>query len=413
MIEYRFKVGDKIDYSLFEALKKERDNQEIGYFKLPYDSKELIENLANIKSKKIVSDSKTIVIIGVGGSSLGIKAIYSILKPFSKHLKELIFLENPAPIDITTKLKKIDKNKAIFIIISKSGNTIETLSIFKVILKYFNFDLNRDSNRLIVISDKGSNLDKFANENKISIFYIPKNVGGRFSVLSAVGIVPLELAGFNTKNLLIGAKEFLDRFFNKKENHILKKATFLIKNIDIINTNILFAYGNCFEEFTKWYIQLWAESLGKINKEGKRVGLTPISLIGSIDQHSFLQLIVDGPRDKSVTFLKVLNFKQNIKIPNINLDFLDESNFVNGHTLNTLLNMECDATFEALEHSKIPVDMIILDEISAYNIGELIIYYELLTSLVGVGLKINTYNQPGVELGKKILKDKFIKGQLN
>jgi len=404
------KEWKEVDYNtLFQALIDEMRSQKVGYYYLPKSSIKLFEKIEYIKKTR---EFKNIVIIGVGGSSLGTKAIYSALKPLYQNYKELIFLENPDPLEIKVKLPKINK-ESLFLVISKSGNTIETISIFKVILEQLNIDLKKDSDRFIIITDKESSLDKFANKNKISTFFIPKNVGGRFSVLSAVGIVPLELAGFNTKNILIGAKEFLDRFLNKKETHLLEKAIFFAKNSSQIKVNILFVYSSFLEEFTKWYIQLWAESLGKINKDGKRVGLSPISLIGSIDQHSFLQLIMEGPRDKSVTFLKVENLDDKIKIPNLNLDFLENSNFANGYSLNTLLNSECDATFESLKSNNIPVDMITLDKISEENIGELIIYYELLTSALGILLNVNTYNQPGVELGKKILKNKFIKGQLN
>jgi len=161
------------------------------------------------------------------------------------------------------------------------------------------------------------------------------------------------------------------------------------------------------EDFTKWYVQLWGESLGKIDKEGKNVGLTPIGHIGSVDQHSFLQLIMEGPRDKTVTFIKLENFEKKIKIPNITLKFIEKADYINGYTFNELIDGECEATKESIIQQGINVDEITLDKLNENNIGKLIMYYELLTSLCGKMLHIDTYNQPGVELGKQILMKKF------
>lgn len=171
---------------------------------------------------------------------------------------------------------------------------------------------------------------------------------------------------------------------------------------------MLFSYGNFFEDFTKWFIQLWAESLGKIDKDGHSVGLTPVAHIGSIDQHSFLQLIIQGPKDKTVTFIKVKNFENDLKIPNISLKYLEKTNYVNAYSFNDLINAECDATKESMVDRGIPVDMIILEKIDENSIGQLIMYFELLTSYAGVLFGVNTYNQPGVEFGKRILKEKFV-----
>ncbi len=151
-------------------------------------------------------------------------------------------------------------------------------------------------------------------------------------------------------------------------------------------------------------MQLWAESLGK-----EFNGLTPIGLIGSKDQHSFLQLIVEGKRDKSVTFIKVRDIPSNLAIPNINLEFLEDSNILNGVLFRDLINYQADSTRDALINREIAVDEIVIDSVDEVSIGELIFYYELLTSLVGILLNINTYNQNGVEDGKKILKERLKK----
>lgn len=403
---FEIKENKNLIKKAFESVEKERAEGVSGYYELPFESQKLIDEIDSYK-KSIKKDFDTIVVIGIGGSSLGTKAIYSMLKHKSKNYKRVLFLENPDPIDLSNKFETINKDKTIFIVVSKSGTTIETISIFKAVIANFNLDFKKD--KVLAITDKDSTLHKFANSNRIKVFEIPKNVGGRFSVLSSVGIVPLTLAGFDTFSILKGAASMAQRFFDKKENHILKKALFIATNWQKYRMNVLFSYSNVLEDFTKWYVQLWGESLGKIDKNQNRVGLTPIGHIGSVDQHSFLQLLMEGPRDKSVTFLKIKDFENSLEIPNISLKFLEKTDFMNGHTFNELINAECDATKESLIKVEVPVDMITLDKLDEESIGELIFYYELLTSLVGSMLGINTYNQPGVELGKQILYKKYQK----
>ena len=384
----------------YESLVKEKENGKIGYYHLPKESINLLEELRNINY-----DFDKIAVIGIGGSSLGTKAVYRLLKSNSKNIKDIIFLENTDPIELKNHFNKIDKEKTLFIVVSKSGTTIETISIFKAIIKYFSLDISND--KILVITDPDSPLEKFAEKNSIKVFNIPKNVGGRFSVFSAVGVVPLCLAGFDVEKILKGAGKFIDSFFSGNERHLVTKAAFFYERSRCYKMNVLFSYSSLLDEFNKWYVQLWGESLGKINKKGQRVGLTPIGLLGSIDQHSFLQLLIEGPKDKTVTFIKVKNFESSLKIPNISLPFLEKTDFVNGYTFNELINAQCDATRESVVRSGIDVDEIVLETLSEENVGSLLMYYELLTSAVGALFEINTYNQPGVELGKKILKSKF------
>ncbi len=384
----------------FNFLMKEKQSESIGYYHLPENSVKLIEKLnkTNLEFEKIA-------VIGIGGSSLGTKAIYRLLKSNYKNIKEIVFLENTDPIELKNQFSKIDKDNTLFLVISKSGTTIETISIFKAVIEYFELDFTKD--KIMVITDPHSPLENFADKYQITTFNIPENVGGRFSVFSAVGIVPLYLSGFDVKKILKGADEFFHSFFNRNEWHLIRKAAFLYERSRCYKMNVVFSYSSLLDEFNKWYVQLWGESLGKINKKGQRVGLTPIGLLGSIDQHSFLQLLIEGPRDKTVTFVKVKNFENSLKIPNIFLSFLEKTDFVNGYTFNELINAQCDATRESVVRSGIDVDEIVLDTLGEENVGSLLMYYELLTSAVGALFEINTYNQPGVELGKRILKNKF------
>ncbi len=403
---------EKITVEAFEVLLKEHKEGVSGYYDLPKSSLVVLEDIEHFKIQNKLLQANVITdiaVIGIGGSSLGIKAIDSFVSAHKKNLAcKIHFFENSDPIDISETLQCLNKEKTLFIVISKSGSTIETTSIFKTVLAHFEINLeSSEKEHIVVITDRGSSLSEFADDYNIKQFNIPQNVGGRFSVLSAVGIVPLTLAGYDTQALLHGANTFLERFFEHKEDHLLQKACFLYENHNKYSINVLFSYVTHLENFTKWYVQLWGESLGKIDKNNQHVGLTPIGLIGSVDQHSFLQLLIEGPQDKTVTFVCIEDFENDLHIPDISLKHIEKTDFINNSSFNTLINAQCAATKESLIKSGLAVDSIVIDTIDESNIGEVIIYFELLTSLVGAMLKINTYNQPGVELGKNILYEKF------
>lgn len=394
---------------VLNAMREERDSGKIGYYTLP-EAKDLIAKIKEFATTNPLCKSgelSDIVVIGIGGSSLGAKAIDRVI--YKKEGAKLHFLENSDPINLEQTLSKIDSEKTIFILISKSGSTIETTSIFKHICARFNFEFNSKElqDRLIVITDSGSPLSNFAQKYSFAEFNIPLNVGGRFSVLSAVGLVPLYLAGVDIDALLSGAEKFSESFFSENENHLIDKADYYASNYDREPINVIFAYSSLLEYFVGWYVQLWGESIGKIDESGKSVGLTPIGLIGSVDQHSFLQLIMEGVKDKTVTFLKVKDFESDVKIPDISIDFIEKTNYINNQSFATLINAQCDSTLEAIKEQGVMTDLIELEKLNEEAIGALIYYYELLTSAVGVILKVNTYNQPGVELGKVKLEKKF------
>jgi glucose-6-phosphate isomerase len=391
--------------SVYQALKSEHEGGEVGYYDLPQSSLLLCDEItASLEGES--NHIETIAVIGIGGSTLGIKAIDRLLRSKTPHAKKIVYFENSDPVSIAEVTAQVELDKTLFIVISKSGGTVETLSIFKHLIATFNLPL-QDSQKVIIVSDEGSILSQFADHYNIKRFVIPDNVGGRFSVLSAVGVVPLVLAGFDVAAILRGALSFGERFWGRKEDHLLHKAAFYVTNAKNYPINVLFSYSDRFEEFGKWTVQLWGESLGKINQQGDRVGLTPISLIGSVDQHSFLQLIIEGPLNKTVTFMSVEHTHDRLMIPEMNLPFLEKSDFVNGKSFDTLINAQCHATMQSVLQSGVSVDEIVWEGIDESSVGEMILYYELLTSAAGSLLDINTYDQPGVELGKQILHGYF------
>jgi len=383
---------------IFEFIKDEI--KDIGYYNLPLQDTLPYKSFAkNVKQKDIA-------IIGIGGSTLGTIAIYNFLKIANSYDKTLHFFESTDPMDIQSRLSKLDLNDTLFLVISKSGTTIETISLFK----YFHTLTKIDKNNCVIVSESDSKLTSYANKHEMKAFEIPKNVGGRFSVFSAVGLLPLAIIGVDIDNLLNGAKKVRDSFFEEGEFYepLMQKARFMVENKIKFNINVLFSYSSALEGFNKWYIQLWGESLGKINVNGTKQALTPIGLVGPVDQHSFLQLIAEGKRDKTVTFIKINDFEDNTKIPSNTLDGFDDLDYVDGLTFAELIEEQANATISSIKNiSDIPCDVITIDKVDEYNIASLMFNFQLLTSIIGKFVQINTYDQPGVEAGKIILKEKL------
>ena len=391
----------KSNSEIFDRLKVER--KKVGYYDLPY------QDTGSIKDYVKTIDKKHIIVLGIGGSSLGARAIYEFLLPSNNYTKDLLFLETIDPLKINHCLKKVDLNDAQFIVISKSGNTIETISIFK----YLNSLVEINNSNCTIISENSSALTKFANDNNIKAFDLAENVGGRFSVFSVVGLVPLAMVGVDIDNLLNGCKRVADSFFAKEDyyNPIIRKARFLVENKNRFNINVVFSYSSLLESFNKWYVQLWAESLGKVNINNTRQALTPIGLIGPVDQHSFLQMIMDGVRDKTVTFIKIDNLKDDTIIPKDKTNKFKNlaCDYAEGYRFNDLLNMQADATIQSIqEQDDIPCDVVSIRTVDEYNIAKIMFSYQLLVSCIGSFLQINTYDQPGVEYGKINLAEKFL-----
>ncbi|WP_086276293.1 glucose-6-phosphate isomerase [Campylobacter vicugnae] len=377
--------------SYARRMNDEIKGDDIGYYHLPSLGMDIVSKIEEIAKR----DFDSVVLVGVGGSSLGVKALYDMLNL----QKELIFLDNLDPYSIEQSSTKINPSRSIFIISSKSGTTIETISIYKYILEKFNI---KSYENFVFITDPNSPLESYAKEIGAIIFNIPKNVGGRFSVLSAIGLVPLGLCGADIKDLLAGANSAKEQYLDNGDDGVLQKAYHYATHSSA-KINVLFSYSDRLTSFNEWYVQLWAESLGK--KRGyKRVGLTPVGLVGSKDQHSFLQLIMEGVKDKTVTFITIKDHNSTISVPNLKLNFLDGCDFVNSKSIAEVFNAQAHSTMQALASEMISIDELVIDRLDEWHCGWLIYYYELLTSATGLMLGINTYDQPGVEAGKRILK---------
>ncbi len=394
-----------IDTALISSLVAEK--KYVGYYALPYQNTNYIDNYITQIDKKIGLDNITdVVIVGIGGSSLGIRSVYHFIKSANQIKKNMHFIGSTDPIAIKNTLNCINIETTHFIVISKSGVTLETIATYKYLLGFI------DNKNFSFITDKESPLAKHAAGINAVVVNIQANISGRFSVFSSVGMIPLALVGIDIKKLLQGAKEVDEGVFSRGRycQELLIKAYFYSNQHDKYHINTLFSYSDSLYFFNQWFVQLWGESLGKKQLESnKRIGLTPIGLIGPKDQHSFLQLIADGNRDKTITFIKIM-LTDKLSIPNISLKNLHNLDYINNLSFAKLINIQADSVIQSLiEQQGIAVDEIILKKQDEIEIGKLMFYYQILTSMTGILLNINTYNQPGVERCKQILKKKLNK----
>jgi glucose-6-phosphate isomerase len=314
--------------------------------------------------------------------------------------------DNIDPELISGLLDTVDLKKSLVNVISKSGSTSECLANYFIIREKLIKKVGKKnySKHIIITTDpeKGY-LREIVNKEKLDSFSIPANVGGRFSVLSPVGLLSAAFTGINIEKILLGAQK-MDRRCDNEE--LLKNPAALYAVIHYIfynknkKINVMLPYSNSLYGFADWFRQLWAESLGKkFNRSGVivKVGLTPIKALGVTDQHSQIQLYIEGPYDKVITFLSVEKFRTTVKIPKS-----VDNHYLGGHTLNELLKCEEEATRFALTEQERPNCTIIIPEINEEFIGQFVYLFELATTYAGELFNINAFDQPGVELGKQL-----------
>jgi glucose-6-phosphate isomerase len=335
-------------------------------------------------SKKLIKKLKkfsNIRIIGMGGSILGIKSIYDFLT--NKTKKKFIFVDN-----LNTNAKYFnDKKKYLNLVISKSGNTLETISNANVLI-------NKKDKNVFITENKDSYLKNLANKLKAQIVEHKNFIGGRYSVLSEVGMLPVELMGLNEKkfkqfNNLIYNKRFINNLIDNVNStlYLLKKGKF---------TSIILNYDERSESFFKWYQQLIAESLGKKSK-----GILPIISSMPKDNHSLMQFYLDGPKKSLFTFFYVFN-KKKIFIKNDKI--LTGYNYLKNKSIDKIVYAQKLATEKVFRKKNIPFRSFEVLERNEKTIGELFTFFILETILLGRALNINPFDQPSVELIKKETK---------
>jgi glucose-6-phosphate isomerase len=349
------------------------------------------EDLHNVhKMKTFFQEKSHILILGTGGSSLGgqtLKAIFG----FNTD-QELHFLDNVDSQTLHLLFEKISGKNAGYIIISKSGETLETLATFIAILSQ-NPQILKEG---IVITDpKSSSLRTFAQQNHLPILDHPSYLGGRYSILSCVGMLPAALMGCNIEAFREGAIFWVQKLENDPyhESSPLLWALWHVMHHEKGYSNTVFLpYSDCLRSFALWHAQLWGESLGKQNK-----GLTPIPALGTVDQHSQLQLYLEGPKDKTITFL-THERKTDLTF---DASYLPEKfAYLKGKTLNDVMDAEALATFEVVQNNAIPSRHIHLETLDEKTMGALFVHFMLETVFVASMLNINPFDQPAVEASK-------------
>jgi glucose-6-phosphate isomerase len=354
------------------------------------------------------------VLFGIGGSALGPLAVANALlhlrhnevRPGKRKGPRFYVEDNVDPERMAALFDIIDPADTLFNIVTKSGETGETLSQMLLVLDILDKRLGGKAKENIVVTTtvgKGT-LYNIAKERGYKIYGLGKGVGGRFSVLSPVGLLPFATLGINVKKLLRGAADMSRTCWKLgvRGNPALMAAYLQYCSIKRgKNISVMMPYADSLKYMADFYCQIWGESLGKaVDNKGRlvNVGQTPVKALGVTDQHSQIQLYTEGPFDKVVTFIGVKNFRDEVQIPRVK--GMDGTAFLQGHTFNELINAEREATAFALAKAKRPNFTILLDEIDEYTVGELLILMMYQTAYAGAMLNIDAYNQPGVEEGK-------------
>lgn len=380
------------------TLLKEKKYSELDFLNLPYQD---LKKVKEIGGK--VKDYEYFIILGIGGSALGPRVILESLSPFHNLTKKpkVFIYDNVDPTTLKHIIEIVDLKRTLINVISKSGSTSETLASFLILWRMIR-DKKLDVNEHFVFTtdpEKG-NLRKLAEEYEIPTLEIPKNVGGRYSVLSPVGLLLAEAIGVKSENLLEGAKEISEKAFRENINEnpmaVLASILYLMDTLKDKKIVVFFPYADRLKSLSEWFCQLWAESLGK---DGR--GTTPYPSLGTTDQHSQLQLWMEGPEDKVILFLSVERHNFQEEIPEEFHD-IEGLRFLGGHTLEELMHTEQLATEMALLLNKKPNMKIIVPKIDPYTIGQTFQFLQTTTAMAGMLYGINPFNQPGVELGKRL-----------
>lgn len=397
-----------------EGFMSKRGKDMMGWTELPYNQDEIAEEIISV-AKEVRRSCEYFVVLGIGGSALGPAAVFQALchlhhndLPRSKRKAPKFYVEdNVDPERMQALLDVIDPKKTVFNIVTKSGATSETMSQYLIIVDILKKCLKEDFPRHIIATTSKSrgNLIKIAKKEGFRTFYIPDGVGGRFSELCPVGLLPAAVLGIDIKMMLQGAK-YMDKLCGNKNYR--KNPAMMMALLQVLamkrgmNISVMMPYADSLRFIADWYAQLWAESLGKaVDRQGNAVnaGQTPVKSLGVTDQHSQVQLYTEGPFDKVVTFIGVENYRCTQVIPEGCGDIPDV-NFLCNHTMNELITAERKATEYALTVKQRLNRTILLPEVNAFTIGELLYLFEVETAFAGEMLNVDAYNQPGVEAGK-------------
>ena len=347
---------------------------------------------------------KDVIILGTGGSSKAGRTFVQIAyRTFGRSPKfpKITFLENIDFQDFNDLFKKINLKKTGVIVISKSGETNETLVQFLIFLSKYkkSFQKNKIYKHFTVLTKKGSNtLRDLANDFSIDVLDLDNNLSGRFSAFSSVGLLPAAISGLNINKIKEGAVSLLKKFLTKQQKIPSEGAAlhYAAQNSKI-NISVLLTYTERLRNFGFWHEQLIAESLGK-----KNIGFTPVHSMGATDQHSLLQLFLEGPKDKLITFITLKKQKDQIKIDKNLVAKVKKLSFLKKEPLNKLLDIEMEKVCKLLNEYKRPYRTITLNKCREFEIGSLMMSFMLETIILSYLNNLNPFDQPAIDKGKSI-----------
>lgn len=381
--------------------------RETAFLELPARREEARRVLA--LAKEVREQADTLVVLGIGGSALGARAVLGAIEGERGH--RVLVADNIDPWSFGALLEGLDLSRTVFNVISKSGQTVETMAQFLIVRDRLLRALGAVDykDRVIVTTDPDRGpLRQIVNDEGFRDLEIPTAIGGRFSVLTPVGLFPAAFAGVNILELLDGAGEMAQRACEvdlwRNPAALLASLLYLYETRRGRNVVVLMPYSERLRWFAAWFAQLWAESLGKaVHTDGRPAGCgqTPVVALGATDQHSQLQLYLEGPPDKVVIFVRVEDHGRELEVPPAYRD-LEGVGYLGGTRLGALLNIEQRATEIALQKRKRPVVTLSLPMLEANTLGRLFMLFEAATVLAGALHQINPFDQPGVEEGKQL-----------
>ncbi|MGI9140340.1 MAG: glucose-6-phosphate isomerase [Gemmatimonadaceae bacterium] len=384
----------------------------VGFVDVATDEKLLEQSLSFAESAKDKHDD--LVVLGIGGSALGTIALRTaLLKSGWSALDRgqrggrprLHVLDNVDPVTIAALFERLDLARALWIVISKSGGTAETMSQFLIVhARYAAAGLAPSDHFVFVTDPTHGALRPLAQNLGVRALDIPANIGGRFSVMTPVGMLPAALAGIDVRSLLAGAADMARRCegadLRRNPAGVYAVLQWLSDTGHGRSINVFMPYSDQLRDLAGWFVQLWAESLGKVRRDGEFVGQTPLAALGATDQHSQVQLFMEGPQDKAVTFVGVRERDVDLEMPG---EFPDVTGvgYLAGHSLAELIDVEMRATAGALAKRGRPNLTITLDRVDAWHLGAVMMLLELATAYAGQLYGVDAFDQPGVELGKQ------------
>jgi glucose-6-phosphate isomerase len=399
-------------------VRRRRGAGEYGFYRL-VDQGETVRQISAF-AEGLGQAHDHVLVLGIGGSALGTKALLNALRrPAWNELDDegrdffprLTVLENVDPTSVDAALRRIDPRRVLVNVISKSGGTAETMAQYLVVRQWLEDALGGAAARHLVFTTDPARgaLRELAAGEGIATLEVPPDVGGRFSVLSPVGLLPAALVGIDVAGLLTGARQAIESAEADELGRnpaALYAALHWAADADLqARINVLMPYTDRLRELAEWFRQLWAESLGKrVDREGHTVhaGPTPVAAVGATDQHSQVQLFMEGPFDKVITFVRLERFDADLPIPAPGQALPADLAYLPGHTLGELLNAEYEATSAALAEMGRMSCTLHLPRLTAETLGELIMFFQLATGYAGVWYGIDPFDQPGVELGKRL-----------